>query len=182
MRTSFFRLLVAMLISVCSISASAQALFYPPFDISGFLQPPEQLVSGRPMTLSLTSAGYCEDFRRVITSRFELVREPNRLIVRQTGHCFQPSPVIFRKFRFNVDSLPAGNYDIVYEVYAFDGTFLGGDQMPFNGTLPFTVLPATAENLERVQRVPTLSHFGLGLLWALIAGAAYFVRGLRERR
>ncbi len=154
---------------------------------AGIREPAEARISGFPITLGVGFLDLCYElvppfnYSSIITVH----KAPGLVTVRVVGYC----PPLFVSivqggFAFSLNDLLPGIYEVRYEFYNFDGSFVSeglmlGYDSQNQRVFPFTVLAPTQENLDRVFRVPTLSQIGMSAL-ALLIGA-FGVRRIRRR-
>jgi hypothetical protein len=141
----------------------------------------ERRISGMSVRLGVgLTNNYCLDMQTLqVKNRVEVVPQQGRLTVRIYGYC--PPSVIFlslsRGVGFDIGSIPPGTYQIFFEHYEFDGRLVASGPAVSSSTNPFTMLPATDENL-RVFAVPATSRGALGGLVAAttLIACAYLKR------
>jgi IPTL-CTERM motif len=150
---------------------------------AGIREPAEARISGLPITLGVGFISLCYElvppfnYSSIVTVH----RTPGIVTIRVMGYCPPLFVAVAQGRSFSLNDLPPGIYDVRYEFYNFDGSFVSEGLMPGYDSqnqrvFPFTILAPTQENLDRVFRVPTLSQFGLAALALLVGilGLRYF--------
>jgi IPTL-CTERM motif len=188
MKIHSLSILLVLLTNLIYLPSSTKAQQITSPARAGFKEPRQSLIAGQPITLGVVFYTLCIEgvppFTQ--TSTIDIQTSPGLVTVRVTGYC-DPQFTAFEQGRtFSLNDLTPGIYDVRYEFYNFDGSFVSAGAMPGTGldnrpTFPFTVLAPTQEHLDRVFRVPTLSQFGLAALALLIGvfGLRYFRKRAR---
>jgi hypothetical protein len=171
---------VVLLLLISSQNSNAQFV-YSPF-VLGIKENPEARISGQPINLRVQFASLCfNGITGAETSVTQIVNTSGLVTIKVVGYCPPPFVAIFTYRYLDVGYLPPGAYDVRYELYNFDGSFVGEGRAPSSeGELPFTVLAPTQENLNRIFRVPTMSADRLIWLSVLLAIAVFVHSRLRK--